>query len=88
MEVVIVHYAMACFLWSAWHARYLQKLLLILDMVSGAMLGRSMEAILAQGYALPRFLIAPRTTTVVAMYSLTSQNRPFKCMHIILLTLP
>ena len=77
---VIFMYAMACFLWSQWHAGSLQKLRLNLNMDPGAVL-RSVVSTLGQGDALSRSPTALQTTLVAVMYSSTSQNRPAQCMH-------
>ena len=80
VRAVIFMYAMACFLWSQWHAGSLQKLRLNLDMDPGAVL-RSVVSTLGQGDALPRFPTALQTTRVAVMYSSTSQNRPIQSMQ-------
>ena len=81
MLVVVSQYAMACFLWSLWHAMSFQKLRSILDMGYDAA-SRSMVAISGHGDVSPHSLNAPLTTQMVVMYfPTTSPNRSVECMH-------
>jgi len=77
--VVVSQYAMACFVWSQWHARSLQKLHSVLFVDSGAM-SWSMATASRQGDALPRYLIAPDHPSCCNVLS-HIQDRPMKCMH-------
>lgn len=78
--MVVVQYALACFLWSQSHVRFSQKLRLSLDMEFGAVLW-SMVAIFGQSDALPPISIAPLTTKMAIMYLHNHQNRPNECKH-------
>jgi len=77
--VVVSQYAMACFVWSQWHARSLQKLHSVLFVDSGAM-SWSMATAFRQGDALPRSLVAPDHPSCCNVLS-HIQDRRMKCMH-------
>lgn len=77
--VVIIQYAMTCFIRSQWHARSSQKLLSVMSVDSGAMLC-SMVTAARQSDALPRSLIALDHSSGCDV-PLHIQDRPFKCMH-------
>ncbi len=79
MLVVVSQYAMACFVWSQWHARSLQKLHSVLFVDCGAM-SWSMATASRQGDALPRSLIAPDHPSCCNVLSHIQDRPKHACM--------